>query len=139
MGKKVCVVTTSTRAKKHTSSLAKDMFQGQFFDNVVKLCDKMEFDLYILSAKYGLLHPNEVIKPYDITLNNFSKKERKKWSDKVKKQMIENDLYKNDLYFFTGKNYHEFFKGNKPLKGLSLGFQLKWFNEKLKLNKGFDL
>ena len=43
--------------------------------------------IYILSAKYGLLHPNTEVDPYEVTLNNMSGSEIKKWGMAVLAQL----------------------------------------------------
>jgi hypothetical protein len=42
----------------------------------------------ILSAKYGLLDPDEVIEPYDLTLTDLPNDTRVRWGKKVVRQLI---------------------------------------------------
>jgi hypothetical protein len=88
--------------------------------------------VYILSALYGVVHPDEIIEPYDKTLIKMTVDERKSWY-----LMVENQLenLKRPFIFFTGKLYNEKFEGYKPLNGLGLGEQLQWFNRQLKKSK----
>jgi len=44
---------------------------------------------YILSAKYGLLHPNDLIEPYEQTLKTATKKEKQDWAQRVDKKIRE--------------------------------------------------
>ena len=44
-------------------------------------------DIYVLSAKYGLLNEEEIIEPYDETLNRKNITERRNWADKVIAQL----------------------------------------------------
>lgn len=112
------------------------MYQGSLFKKSLAYT-RAEFDrVYILSAKYGLLELDQVIQPYEKTLNNMSVKARQEWSDMVKSQMRLEEIHKShEHWFFTGEKYHEFFEGIKPLQGLSLGRQLQWFNAKLNQKK----
>ncbi len=92
---------------------------------------------FILSAKHGLLEPTSEIGPYDLTLNKMSLSERKKWADKVFKELL-NKVNKNDkIIFLAGENYREFLKeklelrGNhtkSPLYKMSIGEQLQWYS-----------
>jgi hypothetical protein len=94
----------------------------------------------ILSAKYGLLFPDDEIEPYDLTLNDMSSDEVKEWSDKVFKQMNTRlDLCDFDKAFFhTGKRYRQYMipklekKGlhcEVPLSNLGIGKQKAWYKE----------
>jgi cytoplasmic iron level regulating protein YaaA (DUF328/UPF0246 family) len=111
------------------------LYQGTLFKKSLKYCTDNFDVVYILSAKYGLLELNQIIEPYEETLNNKTKIERKIWSEKVKKQIQEKQIH-GVFWFFTGEKYHEFFTGEKPLSGLSLGRCLSWFNHQ---KKGFGL
>jgi len=95
----------------------------------------------ILSAKYGLLFPDDKIEPYDLTLNNMNSKQRKEWSEKVFNQMNERlKLEEIDKVFFhTGKKYREYLislledlgvQCEAPLGHLGIGKQLKWYTQK---------
>ena len=45
----------------------------------------------ILSARYGLLLPDEVIEPYELTLYSMNNEEQRRWAERVFDQM-ENKL-----------------------------------------------
>ena len=93
----------------------------------------------ILSAKHGLIHLEKVIDPYELTLNTFSKLEKKTWANKVIHKMKALELG-HDISVFAGYNYICFLPRHIkiPLQGLSLGFQLQWFNQRLS-KRGFNL
>jgi cytoplasmic iron level regulating protein YaaA (DUF328/UPF0246 family) len=94
----------------------------------------------ILSAKYGLLFPDDEIEPYNLTLNDMPLKEVKKWSDSVFTQM--NDRLNlrdyNKVFFHAGKRYRQFLipklekidvRCEVPLKNLGIGKQKSWYKE----------
>jgi len=94
----------------------------------------------ILSAKYGLLFPDDKITPYDLTLNNMNVSQRRKWARKVFNQMKRRlKLEEFDRVFFhAGKRYREHlilklddYKINciSPLKSLGFGKQKAWYKE----------
>lgn len=113
-----------------------DMYNSTLF----KYCYNYSLDkgnVYILSAKYGLLKTDNIISPYDKTLKSMDKNEIKKWYDNVKLQMIENGIDKNEeAMFLCGKLYYEglldYFSGNIsiPLEGMSIGQRLHFLKEK---------
>jgi len=79
-GEKVLVITECTKEKLgYDSSIkvpAKQMYQGRLFKTVRNYCEKMGFDYLIISAKYGLLHPDDVIEGYEMVLKTKEDVER---------------------------------------------------------------
>jgi len=130
-----------TKRKQDYPCKALEMYSASdLFRKAYAYCIKKYDQVAILSAKYGSLFPNDVIEPYDITLNKMSVKERKDWSEKVSKQLQQrlNLSAYGIVYFHAGKNYREFLisKLNKvglqckvPLANLSIGKQLRWYKE----------
>jgi hypothetical protein len=121
--------------------MSKEMFlPSDLFSKAFAYCKKKYNQVAILSAKYGLVFPDDVIEPYDKTLNKMSIRERKDWSRKVFKQMRErlNLSAYGTVYFHAGKNYREFLipklnsfslKCEVPLNNLPIGKQLRWYKE----------
>lgn len=96
---------------------------------------------FILSAKYGLLKPTDIIEPYNITLNTMKKNEIVEWSYKVYNQLCTFELSQVD--FYAGEKYRKYLiplLQNKninievPLKGLGIGQQLKFYKEEVSLH-----
>lgn len=110
---------------------AKNIYTGVFFKKAIKYCSLLKINFFILSAKYGLLHPDTIISPYDLTLAKMKKTDRQKWSEQVKKQMINVGINKKKIILLAGIKYIEFLDGEKPLKGLSQGKQLQWLNQQI--------
>lgn len=61
---------------------------------------------YILSGKYGLLSPNDMIEPYDLNLNEQSGEYIQKWSVRVQQKLKElTDTEKDQFIIYTNKRY----------------------------------
>jgi hypothetical protein len=110
---------------------------SDLFRKAYAYCTRNYDKATILSAKHHLLSPSEEIEPYDISLNNISVDEVKKWSDQVFQEFLVKielrDLGK--VYFHAGKRYRQILipmleqmniKCEVPLKNLSIGRQLAW-------------
>ena len=94
----------------------------------------------VLSAKYGLLFPDDKIEPYNLTLNNMNASRRKEWARKVFIQM-KNRLKLEDfgeVFFHAGKKYREHLvpklenlgiRCEVPLEHLGIGEQMGWYNK----------
>jgi hypothetical protein len=85
---------------------------------------------FILSAGAGLLHPDRVTDPYDLTLNNLGVKLRHEWANMVKAQMEQKSLAGEKAIVLAGINYREFLmptvrarfeRVDVPMEGLMMG------------------
>lgn len=134
-------LVSCTKRKQGYPCKASEMYlPSNLFSKAYVYCKKNYDQVAILSAKYGLLLPDDPIKPYNLTLNNMRVKERKVWSEKVFEQMKDRlRLADYDKVFFhAGKNYREFLspklenmgiKCDVPLKHKGIGRQLGWYKE----------
>jgi hypothetical protein len=90
---------------------------------------------YILSAKYGLVRPQDVIEPYYCTLLKMPKKDRLTWGQKVKQQMTDAGIADAEFVGLAGAKYieplvHAGIMLEAPMKGLGIGKQLVWLTKK---------
>ena len=135
------IILISCGAKKEkTPQKAEDLYIGGYFKKALLyakyLSNKNDAEIFILSAKHGVLELNEIIKPYDLTLNGKNEKYKKAWSYKVIKQ-LQCKIQKTDkIIFLAGENYIKYLKTyyknyEEPLKGLSIGKRLKFITGEL--------
>lgn len=136
MREQIAFIACSKR-KRRVPDKARKFYQGSLFKKALRYCEARFARVYILSGKYGLVELDEIISPYEKTLNRMGLAERKKWAEMVKGQLKEKNI-SGSFWFFTGMRYCEFFIGEKPLFGLSFGRQLQWFN-KQERGEGFGL
>ena len=133
------ILISCVSKKLNYKAKAKNLYISPLFNYNLKYAHSLKPNkILILSAKYGLIDLDDEIEPYNKTLNRMTKIERKQWSEKVLKQLNKiADLEKDEIIFLAGNNYREylipFIKNYKvPLKGLSIGKQLRYLKEKLK-------
>jgi hypothetical protein len=127
-----CVKTKLDKPAKAKDLYISDLFKKQYLYSI------RNYDLtFVLSAKHGLLELDEVIKPYELTLNSFTEKEKKIWAYRVIKQLKAKTDIKNDVYYIhAGINYRKYIiqklkNYHIPLKGLSFGEQLRFYKNVL--------
>lgn len=129
------------KTKRNYTCKAQEMYISDLFKKSLNYRKNNYDKTYILSAKYGLLELNDIIHPYEKTLNNMSRIELIKWYNIVLKQI--NVDIKDELYFHCGIKYRSGLinllvnKCHIPLKGLGLGNQLKFYKQntdQLKIN-----
>lgn len=132
------------KKKNNTACKAELMYQGIFFKTCLQYAKTFKDHIYILSAKYGILELDEIISPYDKTLNSMSKKDKSLWVDMVKSQLKEKNIStQEEAIFLCGKNYysdilHLFGVVQIPLDNLpGMGYQIQWMQSKLKKTRLF--
>lgn len=141
---KTIVLIGCGKRKRKEASKAKDLYQGSYFKKNLEyayiLSKKYKADIYILSAKYGLLDINKIINPYDFTLNNVNERYKKNWSYRVIKELDKKIKKTDRVIFLAGKNYNKYLKmyyknNSEPLEGLGMGKKMKKLNELIKEEK----
>jgi len=117
---------------------AKNLYVSPLFKYNLRHAHSLNPDkILILSAKYGLVDLESEIEPYNKTLNKMRKQEIKEWSEKVINQLKEQtDLQEDEFIFLAGERYREHLiphiqNYKVPMKGLSIGYQLKYLKESL--------
>lgn len=124
------------KKKKEIACVAKEMYTSPLFKGAYKYAQKMQADkIYILSAKYDLLCENDIIEPYNETLNTKRKQEVCEWSNRVLSKLSKvANIEKDTFIFLAGEKYRKYIipKLNHyeiPLQGLSFGEQLAFYKE----------
>lgn len=114
---KILVISQCTKDKSLTPCSAIDMYTGmhhKYIKDVAK-----HFDLYIISAGYGLIHSSTVIEPYDITFNDLHKTDLPKLAGTLDIRSDLEYLLSNTSYdlmvLAVSDMYLEIFKSKKTL------------------------
>ena len=119
---------------------AKELYVSSLFRKSRAYAESHADQWYVLSAKYGLLHPESMVESYDETLNTMDVAKRWAWAEKVS-QGLSDILEPGDkVVFLAGKKYMENIVPNlqgmgvaveNPLGTLRFGERLKWLKEHL--------
>lgn len=130
-----------TKSKQSYPCKASEMYQASdLFRKAYSYAIKKYDFVAILSAKYGLLLPDDEIEPYDLTLNDMNSQQRRQWAEKTFNQM-KTRLKVGDfsrVFFHAGKKYRECLKPKLedigihcevPLRHLGIGKQMRWYKE----------
>ena len=134
-------LVSCVKKKRNHASAAKDLYISPLFTKARKYIERRCSKWYILSAKYGLVHPDKVIEPYEETLKIKSRSERTQWTHKVWEQ-LQPHLNSNDkVVILAGNSYREFLFTiireygcgvEVPMEGKSFGKQLQWLSQQFK-------
>lgn len=130
----VNIFLSCVKTKRKYRCKAKDMYISPLFIKSLEVARKITNDkhIFILSAKYGLLRLDDIIEPYNETLVNTPIYKKIEWGSKIINQAKVLDIELNGGIYLCGEAYLEGLKDIKkrtPLKGLSMGNRLKYFNK----------
>ncbi len=89
----------------------------------------------LLSAKYGLVNPTEVISPYQLDVTHMGVRQRTSWAQRIGDQARRKLPYSEQIVLVAGMKYCDCLLPHlselaeqvyTPLAGLSVGFQCGW-------------
>jgi len=107
--KRVLVITSCTSKKisnkPDVEARAKSMYKGRMFKRVKKLSEVMGWDYVIISAKYGLINPEDRIRGYEKYLD--TKEEIEGVKPKVLPKLFRIIPKYDRILVIMGKNYRE--------------------------------
>ena len=112
------------------------LFKAHWNYTLQKLKKNPKEEIFIISAKYGLLSPFEKIPKYDVTLKTMSKEEKQKWAKNVVNQLKEKfNIEDTTFLILAGKDYYEelikLLPHYKliPEEPLPIGKRVQWFQK----------
>ncbi len=125
-------------AKNGSPALARELFTGDRFRKAPMLAEASGRPWYVLSAKWGLLHPDDVVGPYNVFLADQPADYRSAWGNWVAAQLLsaEGNLGGRVVEIHAGQAYVHPLRGplgsrgariSEPLKSLRQGEQLSWY------------
>jgi hypothetical protein len=139
----VLALISCTKTKASYACAASELYRpSTFFRMAFELAGRIADRILILSAKYGVVRPTDVVEPYEQTLVGASRSERRRWSEMVHDQLQRAPEYKEArcILWFAGENYRENLLPlvnadgktcRVPMTGLPQGEQLAWLRAHL--------
>lgn len=135
------VLVSCVKSKRVSASAAQDLNTSDLFTSMRNYAEQNSDEWFILSAEHGVLRPNEIISPYEKTLNKMLKRERLEWARKVQSRLLELIPPDASIVILAGERYREDvvsflqehgYPVEVPMVGLKFGFQLRWLKEKIR-------
>ena len=133
-------LVSCVKTKRSYLSQAKELYTSAWFLKARAYAESKGSPWRILSAKYGAVHPETVIEPYEKTLNAMSATERRAWAHSVLIELEPALTGVDTVVFLAGTRYRDNLEPSLrrrglrvivPMEGLSQGRQLSWLNERL--------
>lgn len=110
---------------------AEELYCSPLFRKARAYCLAHYHRWFILSAKYGLVEPGQVIAPYDCTLLDQDRKARARWGLRVFSQLAALGLAGKTFVAHAGKVYvaplADKLRIETPLAGLGIGQRMAWY------------
>lgn len=133
------ILIACSAAKASRPCAARDLYQGDLFRKSRAYAEQLGARWFILSAKYGLLHPDTLADPYNLTLGDMTELDRLQWGEAVARQLSSARSY----VFLAGRLYREAVLASPhmnglrhnctaPLAGLGIGQQKAWLAQQLR-------
>jgi hypothetical protein len=117
---------------------ARELYRSQLFRKSVAWASRQGFDgWFVLSARYGLIRPDEQLAPYDYSARQMSPAERAAWEQRVAEQLdaytidderVEITLLAGEVYAGWIPKVQAFATVLQPLKGMQIGERMSWLN-----------
>lgn len=125
------------KSKQEEAAQPRNLYTSAYFEKMRAYAEQEYEKWWILSAKHALLHPDaNPIEPYEKTLNEASKAERRQWAQDVIDELREQELLTDEvrLDIHAGKAYYgellpllqesDIHEVQIPLEGLQIGRRL---------------
>lgn len=132
--------------KLNRAAAAADLYQSDWFKKAREYVELERHPWFILSALHGLVKPDQIISPYNVTLKGQKKADRRAWAGKVFAQIRAEIAPDSHLWILAGKSYRDpletllqdaGYRVHVPMRGLGIGKQLRWLKENIaSLKKG---
>lgn len=130
------------REKGGSIAPARELYRSQLFRKSATWADKQGHDWFVLSAKHGLIKPDDRIAPYDHSVRGMTPEQRKVWSHVVAQQLRAWakfwDVERLDITLLAGSAYaswaplvEDWCTVRQPLEGLQIGQRLQWLTFQL--------
>lgn len=132
-------LVSCVKKKRSGPCMAKDLYVSPLFRFMRTYAEHKADRWFILSAKYGLVRPTDVLESYEQTLNESSVKQRRKWAAHVLQQMRDEDLLRPGVTFLwlAGQAYQKYLSSLlaglsqlDPLAGKRFGERLAWLKKR---------
>jgi hypothetical protein len=135
-----------SKSKLRAAAPASELYTSALFRLSLAYAQRTCAFVYIVSAKYGLVHPAQVIEPYDLTIVTLPARDRVLWGARVATQLHTSKGLRlaqgKALVIFAGaayaepivEAYRQAYQANvnvvQPLDGLQIGERLSWLRSR---------
>lgn len=130
-------LVSCVKSKRAGEAAAQNLYTSALFVKSRRYAERHADAWFILSALHGLLHPAEVIEPYEMTLKDMGKSQRTTWARQVHGQLYSAGLVEAHIrvMWLAGNAYQQPLRSMllgqehlDPLVGLRMGERMSWLD-----------
>lgn len=136
------VLIGCVKQKLATPAAAKDLYTSHLFRKGRAYAERADVPWFILSAKHGLVRPDDELAPYDLRLSETPREHRRAWGVRVVADLdtAAGGLTGKSIEVHAGSAYADAIRSHliergaivvEPLAGLKLGPRLSWYSAEL--------
>ena len=130
------VLISCSKSKLAKKASARDLYTGRLFRKAVSWAEKQGYNWYVVSALYGLVHPDHSLDSYDFTLKQLRVRERESWAHIVVAAELTKHVSKGShAILIMPQLYRRYIEAElrkasitfeNPIEHLAIGQQIKW-------------
>lgn len=144
MNNQFVALVSCVKSKLSSAAPAHELYTSQLFSGMSRYAQRNAAKWFILSAEHGLLRPEQIITPYEKTLNKMSKTDRVNWAKRVNDALLTELAPGAVVLILAGERYREGvvpflkehgFKVLIPMAGMKFGQQLRWLNSQVPVHE----
>ena len=102
------VLVSCSARKLDRAAPARDLYNSAWFTKARRVVEAHGWKWGILSTKYGLLHPQQKVDTYNLTMKDMTFDARRKWADKTYQQIRPLVSPGQTVMILAGVAYREF-------------------------------
>lgn len=135
------VLVACSKKKGAGAAPAEDLYTSPLFRKARRYAELHGDRWFIISALHGLTEPKQVIKPYNVTLKSFRKREREQWAHcHVLSRLPKRAAAGSRIIILAGRAYYEQLESELkrrgyqveiPMRGLDIYAMLRFLNKEL--------
>ena len=100
----VLLVMCSGR-KQSASAPAEELYTAPFFEAARDLAKRHSTRWFVISGKYGLLHPKTIVDPYDLDLGKTSEQARQTWASDLVAELLQHISRQDRVVILANRTY----------------------------------
>ncbi len=122
-----------SRIKADRARPARELYVSPLFRAARAYAERHYAQWLILSARHGVVEPDTVVDPYDLSLRRLSARERELWGNRVAVELTDRFPAGTVLWFHAGVLYRDAIASvvphqvRCPVASLGIGQQLAWY------------
>jgi hypothetical protein len=117
-------LVSCVKSKRPEPAAAKDLYTSELFRRFRRYAETTADRWYILSAEHGLLDPEQIVAPYERTLNRMALADRLSWANRVQAQLKDTVPANAEVVILAGQRYREYLVPFLQSRGHSVNIPL---------------